>query len=117
MLEQLAKISPDSLKDADSNVDQQPEYAKNLYRSKKEEIFVAVVICTHLGCSPTYYSEGYQEIVEGQDSGFYCPCHGSKFDMAGRVFTGVPAGANLQIPPYYFKDDNNILVGESGETA
>jgi len=117
MIEQLAKISADDLKDADSDVEQQPAYAKNLHRSKKEEIFVAVGICTHLGCSPTYYSEGFQEIVEGQDSGFYCPCHGSKFDMAGRVFSGVPAGTNLVIPPYYFKDDNTILVGEDGETA
>lgn len=117
MLKQLAEIPADNLKDADSEVDQQPAYAQNLYRSKKEEIFVAVGICTHLGCSPTYFADGYQEIVEGQDSGFYCPCHGSKFDMAGRVFTGVPAGANLKIPPYYFVDDNNILIGEDGETA
>jgi ubiquinol-cytochrome c reductase iron-sulfur subunit len=117
MLEQLASIPADNLKDANSDKEQQPEYAKNVHRSKREEIFVAVGICTHLGCSPTYYSDGYQEVVEGQDSGFYCPCHGSKFDMAGRVFSGVPAGANLQIPPYYFVDDKTILVGEDGETA
>lgn len=113
MLESLNKLSADELKDANSEDEkQQPEYAKNQHRSKRPEIFVAVGICTHLGCSPTYYSEGYQEVVEGIDSGFYCPCHGSKFDMAGRVFSGVPAGANLQVPPHYFIDDNNILIGE-----
>ena len=118
MLAQIAGISPGDLKDADStNEKQQPAYAKNLHRSKKEEIFVAVGICTHLGCSPTYFSEGYEEIVEGQDSGFYCPCHGSKFDMSGRVFSGVPAGANLQIPPYYYIDDKTILIGEDEGAA
>ncbi|NVK24322.1 MAG: ubiquinol-cytochrome c reductase iron-sulfur subunit [Gammaproteobacteria bacterium] len=118
MLEQLSKISPNDLKDANSDVEkQQPAYAKNIHRSKKEEIFIAVGICTHLGCSPTYYSEGYQEVVEGIDSGFYCPCHGSKFDMAGRVFSGVPAGANLQVPPHYFMTDNTILIGEDEGAA
>lgn len=117
MLEQISSISEDNLKDANSSADQQPEYARNAYRSKKEEIFVAVGICTHLGCSPSYLSDGYQEIVEGLDSGFYCPCHGSKFDMAGRVFSGVPAGANLQVPPHYFINDTTILIGEDGGAA
>lgn len=118
MLKQLSNISADDLKDANSEVEkQQPSYAQNLFRSKKEEIFVAVGICTHLGCSPTYFSEGYQEVVEGIEAGFYCPCHGSKFDMAGRVFSGVPAGANLQVPPHYFMTDNSILIGEDEGAA
>jgi len=117
MLKQIASIPADDLKDAASDVEQQPEWARNGHRSKKEHLFVAVGICTHLGCSPTYFSEGYEEIVEGVDSGFYCPCHGSKFDMAGRVFSGVPAGKNLQVPPYYFIDDSTILIGEDSEGA
>jgi ubiquinol-cytochrome c reductase iron-sulfur subunit len=118
MLKQISGISEGDLKDANSEVEkQQPSYAQNLYRSKKEEIFVAVGICTHLGCSPTYFSEGFQEVVEGIEAGFYCPCHGSKFDMAGRVFSGVPAGANLQVPPHYFMTDNSILIGEDEGAA
>jgi ubiquinol-cytochrome c reductase iron-sulfur subunit len=117
MLDQLKSISEGDLNDANSNDDQQPEYAKNTHRSKKEEIFVAVGICTHLGCSPTYRQGDYSEVVEGVDFGFYCPCHGSKFDMAGRVFAGVPANKNLQVPPYYFIDDNTILVGEDEGAA
>jgi len=118
MVQQLSGISEGDLKDVNSdNEKQQPAYAKNIHRSKKEEIFVAVGICTHLGCSPTYYSEAFQEVVEGIESGFYCPCHGSKFDMAGRVFSGVPAGANLQVPPHYFVDDTTILIGEDEGAA
>ena len=67
-------------------------------------------ICTHLGCSPTYRPE----ITSDFKGGFYCPCHGSKFDFAGRVYSGVPAPTNLTIPPYYFKSDNVILIGEDG---
>ena len=116
MLKQLGEIE-DQLLDPASNDEQQPQYAQNKYRSKKEEIFVAVGICTHLGCSPTYFSDSYDEIVEGVESGFYCPCHGSKFDMAGRVFSGVPAGLNLQVPPHYFIDDTKILIGEDEGAA
>ena len=111
MLSQLSEIG-DQLVDPAAESDQQPAYAQNPHRSIKEDIFVAVGICTHLGCSPTYYPEGYEEVVEGVNSGFYCPCHGSKFDLAGRVFSGVPAGLNLQVPPYYFMDDTTILIGE-----
>lgn len=117
MIQQLSGIDGGDLKDAQSEADQQPEWARNVHRSLKEEIFVAVGICTHLGCSPTYRAGDYAEVVEGIDYGFYCPCHGSKFDMAGRVFSGVPAGTNLQVPPYYFIDDTTILVGEEEGAA
>ena len=105
------KTHEDKLRDPQSDEPQQPEFAKNPYRSLKPEIFVAVGICTHLGCSPTHLPDTFGEQVEGVKSGFFCPCHGSKFDMAGRVFQGVPAPLNLVIPPYYFIDDTTILVG------
>lgn len=111
----------DSLKDPNSdNVKQQPEYAKNLARTRegKEQYLVLVGICTHLGCSPTYRPElAPADLGADWKGGWYCPCHGSKFDLAGRVYKNVPAGANLEVPPYYFKDDNTILVGENGGAA
>lgn len=111
MLEELDGLA-DRLRDPDSQEPQQPSYATNKYRAIKEEFFVAVGICTHLGCSPTYYQSGMGEHVEGVASGFFCPCHGSKFDIAGRVFQSVPAPLNLVVPPHYYVDDNTILVGE-----
>ncbi|MDP2533702.1 ubiquinol-cytochrome c reductase iron-sulfur subunit [Photobacterium damselae subsp. piscicida] len=105
----------EQLRDAASDEPQQPDYAKNAYRSVKPEIFLAVGICTHLGCSPTYLPNTFSEQVSGIASGFFCPCHGSKFDMAGRVFSGVPAPLNLVVPPHTFLDDNMILVGVDGE--
>ncbi|KLV06367.1 MULTISPECIES: ubiquinol-cytochrome c reductase iron-sulfur subunit [Photobacterium] len=105
------------LRDPSSEEPQQPMYAQNEYRSVKPEIFIAVGICTHLGCSPTYLPDSFSEQVSGVSAGFFCPCHGSKFDMAGRVFAGVPAPLNLVVPPHTFLDDNTILVGEDGETA
>lgn len=109
------------LKDPDSTYDkQQPLYAKNLYRTRegKEQYLVLVGICTHLGCSPTYRPElGPADLGAEWKGGWYCPCHGSKFDLAGRVFKNVPAGANLEVPPYYFKDDSTVLVGEDGGVA
>ncbi|NTS75910.1 ubiquinol-cytochrome c reductase iron-sulfur subunit [Catenovulum sp. SM1970] len=110
MIAQLAKHE-DQLRDANSEVEQQPEYAKNRERSRKAEYFVAVGICTHLGCSPQYLSDNFGEQVEGVPTGFFCPCHGSKFDAAGRVFQSVPAPSNLEIPPHYYIDDDTILVG------
>lgn len=109
------------LKDPDSTNDkQQPLYAKNLYRTRegKEQYLVLVGICTHLGCSPTYRPElGPADLGAEWKGGWYCPCHGSKFDLAGRVFKNVPACANLEVPPYYFKDDSTVLVGEDGGVA
>ena len=105
------------LRDPSSDEPQQPDYARNQYRSVKPEIFLAVGICTHLGCSPTYLPDSFSEQVSGVTAGFFCPCHGSKFDMAGRVFSGVPAPLNLVVPPHTFLDDNTILVGVDEETA
>ncbi|MEZ5479014.1 MAG: ubiquinol-cytochrome c reductase iron-sulfur subunit [Thiolinea sp.] len=107
------------LKDPNSdNLAQQPEYAKNGYRSRKPEYLVLVGICTHLGCSPTYRPEvAPADLGADWKGGWYCACHGSRFDLAGRVFKNVPAGANLQVPPYYYIDDKTILVGEDGGAA
>ncbi|WP_111978274.1 ubiquinol-cytochrome c reductase iron-sulfur subunit [Algibacillus agarilyticus] len=107
----------DQLRDAASENEQQPSYAQNRHRSIKPEILVAVGICTHLGCSPQYIPEEFEAKVEGVPDGFFCPCHGSKFDMSGRVFQSVPAPLNLQIPPHYYIDDNTILVGEEQGAA
>ncbi len=110
----------DLLRDpASEETGQQPEYARNKYRSKAEhaEIFVALGLCTHLGCSPTFLNGNFEEQVPGVKHGFFCPCHGSKFDLAGRVFAGVPAPLNLAIPPYSFVDDQTILIGVDGGEA
>lgn len=105
------------LRDPGSGEAQQPLYAQNAYRSIKPEYFVAVGICTHLGCSPTYLPETFSEQVQGVASGFFCPCHGSKFDMAGRVFQGVPAPLNLVVPKHMYLSDTRIIIGvdEEGE--
>ena len=110
----------DTLRDpASENVDQQPAYAQNANRSIKPEILVLVGICTHLGCSPTFRPDiGAADL--GGDSwlgGFFCPCHSSKFDLAGRVFQGVPAPTNLVVPPHKYLSDNVILVGEDEGAA
>jgi ubiquinol-cytochrome c reductase iron-sulfur subunit len=106
------------LKDPGSTAEQQPAYAQNAFRSIKEELLVLVGICTHLGCSPQFLAEGaFTEYEEGIENGFFCPCHGSKFDMSGRVFKNVPAGLNLVVPPYYFIDDNTLLIGSDEGVA
>jgi ubiquinol-cytochrome c reductase iron-sulfur subunit len=91
-----------------------PEYARNGWRSRKPEIFVAVGICTHLGCSPSdKFNPGPQpSLPDDWQGGFFCPCHGSTFDMAGRVFKNVPAPDNLEVPPYMFLSDSKLLIGE-----
>ncbi|MDH3354878.1 MAG: ubiquinol-cytochrome c reductase iron-sulfur subunit [Chromatiales bacterium] len=101
------------LTDPSSEMPQQPEYAKNVTRSIKEEYSVLVGICTHLGCSPTYRPDIGAADLGGDDwkGGFFCPCHGSKFDLAGRVYSGVPAPKNLEVPPYMFLTDSLILIG------
>ena len=90
-----------------------PAYAKNEWRSRKQELFVAVGICTHLGCSPTpKFTTGAQpSLPSNWDGGFLCPCHGSTFDMAGRVFKNKPAPDNLEVPPYQYLSDTRIVVG------
>ena len=99
--------------DPTSEVEHQPEYCKNELRSIKPNIFVAIGICTHLGCSPTYRPDlAPADLGASWKGGFFCPCHGSKFDLAGRVYKGVPAPTNLVIPPYKYLTDATILVGE-----
>ena len=108
----------DKLLDPNSEMPQQPEYCKNEYRSRKPKYLVAVGICTHLGCSPTYRPEiAPADLGPEWKGGYFCPCHGSRFDLAARVFAGVPAPKNLEIPPYYYLSETRILVGEDGEAA
>lgn len=117
MLKELDAIA-DQLRDPNSEEPQQPAFAQNVYRSLKKEIFVAVGICTHLGCSPLFLPDTFSDHVNGVESGFFCPCHGSTFDISGRVFSGVPAPLNLEIPPYKFLSDTKVLVGVlEGEDA
>ena len=99
------------LKDPDSAIDQQPEYAQNQMRSVRPDILVLLGICTHLGCSPTYRPEP-KSVDDSWEGGFYCSCHGSKFDLAGRVFKNMPAPINLEVPPYHFQDGNTLVIGE-----
>lgn len=118
MLADLHGLDP-LLTDPESSVEaQQPAYAKNAARSRKPEMLVLIGICTHLGCSPTYRPEvAAEDLGADWKGGFYCPCHGSRFDMAGRVFKNVPAPTNLVVPPHYYKSDDLILVGEDGGAA
>ncbi|OOZ42954.1 ubiquinol-cytochrome c reductase iron-sulfur subunit [Solemya elarraichensis gill symbiont] len=106
------------LADPNSEAPQQPAYAQNGHRSRKPEYLVAVGICTHLGCSPAFRPEVAPADL-GPDwlGGFYCACHGSRFDLAGRVYKGVPAPTNLVIPPYQFLNDNLVLIGDDGGAA
>ena len=109
----------DMLDDPNSeNVDQQPAYAQNADRSIKPEFSVLVGICTHLGCSPTFRPEiGAADLGADWLGGFFCPCHSSTFDLAGRVFKGVPAPTNLVVPPHKYVSDNVIIIGVDEETA
>ncbi len=103
-----------AVSDPKSEVEQQPENCKNETRSIKPNIFVAIGICTHLGCSPTYRPDvAPTDLGSAWKGGFFCPCHGSKFDMAGRVYKGVPAPTNLVVPPYKYLSDTTVLVGEA----
>jgi len=109
----------DQLRDPSSEVaSQQPEYARNEFRSVKPEYLVMVGICTHLGCSPTFRPEVAPEDL-GADwkGGFFCPCHGSRFDLAGRVYKGVPAPTNMPVPPYTFVTDTQVIIGVNPEAA
>ena len=107
------------LSDPESSSSDQPEFAKNAWRSSNREYLVLVGICTHLGCSPKFRPiPGAEDLGSDWKGGFYCPCHGSKFDLAGRVYAGFPAPTNMQVPPYRYIDDQHILIGESdGGTA
>jgi ubiquinol-cytochrome c reductase iron-sulfur subunit len=103
--------------DPGSTRQQQPEYAQNSARALRPEIFVAVGICTHLGCSPNAVAAGSANPSLPADwpGGFFCPCHGSTFDGAGRVFKNKPAPTNLEIPPYEFASDTRLLIGADNQ--
>lgn len=113
MLESLEKVAG-KVSDAVSRRPQQPEYARNPYRSIKPEYLVVVGICTHLGCSPTdkFRTGAESGIAADWPGGFLCPCHGSLFDLAGRVYKNMPAPDNLEVPPHYYLSDTRILIGE-----
>ena len=116
MLASLKAAEP-RLSDARSKASEQPKYAENEYRAAKPEIMVMEGVCTHLGCSPQLKSaEAKGEMGGDWVGGFYCPCHGSKFDLAGRVFRGAPAPTNLKVPPYTFVSDSKLVIGEDEKT-
>jgi len=113
----LTKVDGD-LRDPTSQESDQPGFAQNESRALRDEYLVVNMHCTHLGCIPQMIPEvGAQPFEENWQGGFYCPCHKSKFDMAGRVYKGVPAPANLRIPPYSFLDDTTLVIGVSPEGA
>ena len=117
MLATLRKVDA-KVSDPKSDVPQQPEYAKNENRSLKPDVMVVVGICTHLGCSPKEKgADAKAELGADWEGGFYCPCHGSKFDLAGRVYKGAPAPTNLEVPPHMYLSDGKILVGEDKKGA
>ena len=106
------------LSDPASDVPMQPEYAKNEFRSIRPEVLVLVGICTHLGCSPQAKpAEDKAEMGADWAGGFLCPCHGSKFDLAGRVYKGAPAPVNLEVPKYTYLSDTRILIGDDARRA
>jgi ubiquinol-cytochrome c reductase iron-sulfur subunit len=106
------------LRDPDSNESDQPEFARNRERALKPEYLVLVGVCTHLGCAPLdKFTPGDATVAADWEGGFFCPCHGSKFDISGRVFKDVPAPTNLPVPPYRFVGDTRILIGAEAENA
>lgn len=111
--ESLAQLQKhdENLRDPGSEVSQQPLASKNYHRSVKPEYAVLFGVCTHLGCTPTY-KPNLKELGPDWPGGFFCPCHGSKFDLAGRVYQGVPAPINLEVPPYHFIADKKIIIGQ-----
>ena len=107
----LAKVEP-SLKDPKSEASEQPNYAQNQMRSIKPEVLVLYAACTHLGCLPKqYFTQADPAMGADWPGGFFCPCHGSRFDLAGRVFNGSPASANLRVPPHSFASDSMLVIG------
>ena len=116
MLDSLKAAEP-RLSDPASKASEQPKYAQNEYRSAKPEYMIMEGVCTHLGCSPQLKSaEAKAEMGADWAGGFYCPCHGSKFDFAGRVFNGSPAPLNLVVPPYTVVSDTKVVIGEDEKT-
>jgi ubiquinol-cytochrome c reductase iron-sulfur subunit len=117
-LEELPKLNG-LLKDPDSLISEQPPYIQGVDRSLLPNLLVVVGLCTHLGCAPKYRPEVGAADLGGADwqGGFFCPCHGSKFDMSGRVYSGVPASTNLVVPPYTFEGDEVLVIGVDAEAA
>ena len=117
MIDAIKKSEP-NVADPNSEVPLQPDYAKNEHRSIKPDLVVLEGVCTHLGCSPQYKGpEAKGEMGADWNGGFYCPCHGSKFDLAGRVYKGVPAPVNLHVPPYTYLSDGRLLIGDDKKGA
>jgi ubiquinol-cytochrome c reductase iron-sulfur subunit len=117
MLEAITKAD-DKVTDPKSEVPAQPDYAKNENRSIKPEYLVLVGICTHLGCSPQAVpADAKAQMGQDWEGGFLCPCHGSKFDLAGRVYKGSPAPINLEVPPYTYLSDTKLLIGDDRKGA
>jgi ubiquinol-cytochrome c reductase iron-sulfur subunit len=117
-LADLATLDDKVSDPASEVVSQQPAYAQNASRSVKSEVLVLVGICTHLGCSPTFRPElGATDLGADWLGGFFCPCHSSKFDLAGRVYSGMPAPTNLVVPPHRYVSDTVIIIGEDEGVA
>ena len=114
----LTKLD-DNLKDPKSSSSDQPAYISGTPRSLNEEYFVVVGLCTHLGCAPKFRPEVGAADLGGESwrGGFFCPCHGSKFDLAGRVYAGVPAPTNLDVPPHSYETDNIVVIGVDQEAS
>lgn len=118
MLDDLPELDDELADPQSQNAEQQPAYASNVHRSIRPEFLVLNMHCTHLGCVPEYIPEvGAQPFEENWLGGFFCPCHKSKFDLAGRVYAGVPAPTNLIVPPYNFVDDDHVMIGKHPEGA
>ena len=110
MLAELPTVN-DQLRDPNSEKPQQPAYATNIHRSIRPDLWVGLGVCTHLGCAPTYEKTTMGTHVKGIDNGLFCPCHGSTYDLSGRVFQGVPAPLNLMVPEHSFPTEDTLLIG------
>ncbi len=118
MLDILPTMDGQLLDPKSDNTDQQPEYAKNEFRSIKPQYMVLVAVCTHLGCAPEFIPELAPQPFDPEwKGGYFCPCHKSRYDLAGRVYAGMPAPANLPVPPYHFEDDTTIVIGVDPASA
>lgn len=118
-LDALSEIE-ESLADPNSERDQQPAYAANIWRAREEHKAVSVLVglCTHLGCSPAFFGRLEPQPFDANwRGGYFCACHGSRFDLSGRVYAGVPAPTNLEVPPYMFESESVIVVGQDEETG
>ncbi len=117
-LANITKLSDTTLADPDSARPMQPDYIKGDTRAIRPEFLIVVGLCTHLGCAPKYRPElGAADLGSDWKGGFFCPCHGSKFDLAGRVYKDVPAPDNLEVPPHSYESDDVVIIGVDQETA